>query len=305
MGRKTRKAQKGGIRLLDSNFRVPRVGYYEAGIFEGAPGSNNIGADRWIYNPVSYDLTTIPGLGEHDTARLRRVKIDNTVQLLGRAMILAGSTPGSGANLILYLRKLGIRNPALVARMLVEKIDNMFLRPTDYANPIVPTEPNDVEYPDFEIPELTIADFADANRLSFDEAFTIYSFAQAHGLELNVAHNVYKYAQKFGLTLEKVFEIVQARASYFEVPITTVINLLPRQIAAFDRRRHALAAYAAAENAAAAASGSAAAGRTSVLNTAAANGINAAAANAAEDAAGAASSTRARRQTRRRRHRRA
>jgi hypothetical protein len=276
---------------------MPRYGYYEAGIFEGAPGSNNIGADRWIYNPLSYDLTTVPGLGHLDEARLKRVKIDNTVQLLGRAMILAGSTPGSGANLILYLRKLGIRNPALVARMLVEKIDNMFLRPTDYANPIVPTAPNDVEYPDFEIPELTIADFADVNRLSFDEAFTIYSFAQAHGLELNVAHNVYKYAQKFGLTLEKVFEMVQARASYFEVPITTVINLLPRQIAAFDRRRHALAAYAAA-----AASGSAATGRTSVLNTAAANGINAAAANAAKEA-GATTNRRARRQTRR--HRRA
>ena len=288
MGRKSRKAQKGGIRLVDSNFSMPRIGYYEAGIFEGAPGSDNIGAYHWINNPLSHDLTTIPGLGGSDAVRLSRIGIDNTIQLIGYAMLLTGSTPGSGARLILFLRKIGVRYPALVARMLVEKIDHMLLRPTDYANPIVPNGPNNVNYPDEELPQVVIADFADA-----------------HGIEQHLASNIYDYAQKFGLTLEKVFEIVQARAKYYGAPIAVVINQLPRQIVAFDRRRHALAAYGAAENAATAAT--AATATAAAAGNAVANGIDAAAANAAaENAAGGAANAsatnkKARRQTRRRR----
>ena len=270
--RRTRRShkQRGGLRLTDSNFSVPRVGYYEAGIFEGAPGTEGINSDRWINNRLSEDLTTIPGVGEYDAARLRRLGIETTLNLIGLAMIMTGTAKDSGVPLIFYLRKAGLRHPALVARMLIEKIDNMLLRPTDYANPIIPTEPNGVNYPNFTMPELIIADFA-----------------EARGIERRLASIIYDYATKYRMTLDKVYEMVQARSEHDGKPIANVISHLPREMATFDRRRHALAAFTAAREPAAAPAAAAGA--------AAANAAGAAAVTAATGA-------NARRQTRRRRN---
>ena len=253
--------------LRDSNYRVPQVGYYEGGIFEGAPGTEGINSDRWLYNRLSEDLTTIPGLGDSDAARLRRLGIETTLNLLGLAMIMTGTERDSGVPLVFYLRKAGLKHPVLVARMVIEKINNMLLRATNDENPIIPAEPNGVNYPNIPMPELTIADFA-----------------EERGLERRLASIVYDYATKYGLTLDKVYEMVEARSEHDGAPIANIISHLPREMETFDRRRHALAAFTAArEPAAAVATAAPAAG--------------AAAANAA---AGAATGAKARRQTRRR-----
>jgi len=258
--RHTRRShkQRGGLRLTESNFRVPQVGYYEGGIFEGAPGTEGIDSSRWINNRLSEDLTTIPGLGDSDAARLRRLGIETTINLVGLAMIMTGTERDSGVPLVFYLRKAGLRHPALVARMVIEKIDNMLLRPTDYANPIIPVEPNGVNYPNIPMPKLTIADFADA-----------------HGLERRLASIIYDYATKYGLTLDKVYEMVRERSEHDGKPIANVISHLPREMETFDRRRHALAAFTAAAAPAAAAAAPAAANAAAAATTGAATGANA------------------------------
>ena len=243
--RHTRRSHKqhGGLRLRDSNYRVPQVGYYEGGIFEGA-GTEGINSSRWLYNALSEDLTTIPGLGDSDAARLRRLGIETTLNLLGLAMIMTGTERDSGVPLVFYLRKAGLKHPALVARMVIEKINNMLLRDTDDENPIIPAEPNGVNYPNIPMPELIIAAFADG-----------------HGLEKRLASIIYNYATKYGLTLDKVYEMVEARSEHDGKPIADVILHLPREMETFDRRKHALAAFTAArEPAAIAVAANAAAG---------------------------------------------
>ena len=287
--RRTRRShkQRGGLMLRDSNYSVPRVGYYEAGIFEGA-GSEGINSDRWLYNPLSTDLTTIPGLGDSDAARLRRLGIETTINLIGLAMIMTGTERDSGVPLVFYLRKAGLRHPALVARMVIEKIDNMLLRPTDYANPIIPPEPNGVNYPNIPMPELTIADFAEARGIERRIASIIYEYATKYGLTLELASIIYDYATKYRMTFDKVYEMVQARSEHDGKPIANVISHLPREMDTFNRRKHALATFVAAREPVAAAPAAAA---------------GAAAANAAAAiAATAATGANARRQTRRRRN---
>ena len=68
---------------------------------------------NYIMQPVSFDLTSVPGLGAAAVETLKRARIENTVQLMGRFLMLkkSGMGPKEHADAMYAdLKKMGINS---------------------------------------------------------------------------------------------------------------------------------------------------------------------------------------------------